>query len=90
MRSEKEMLSMAATMKVAMVNRMKRIENLSSLVVKADMGFSPASPERIETAREDLAEAMEFQRRDAQRYAVMRWVCGVADSIDPHNLELDK
>ena len=91
MREEKELMGKATVLKVKLMNRARRIEELVSHMAKSRAGLLKAiNPERLETMEMELDNASGNQHRDALMYATLRYALGFTDDIEPDNLALQE
>ncbi len=91
MRDEKELRGIAVHLKVKLVNRAKRIEELVGAMAKSRAGLiRRINPERLETMDTELDHASYNQARDAIMYATLRYALGITDKIEPDKLDLEE
>ena len=84
-----EVLTKAGHLKLAMVSRAKRIEQLAADIGKAHAGMVKVHPERLQTMEMEFGNLASAQDRDGKYYATLRWVLECTEDIDPDNLQID-
>jgi len=91
MLTEQKIIGKAALIKGAMQSRSVKIKSLSNLIGLKIAGMAnDISKDRFETIQMEFNNAAERQRVDGIKLAVLRYVLGCTDDIDPDNLELDR
>jgi len=91
MREQSEVVGKATQVKVAMLNRVEQIKQLSSNVGLAKAGMAPdIKQDRLETMEVQLKSLALKQERDGMVLASLRWVLGITEDVDASNLELDR
>tara|TARA_R110002096_G_scaffold51401_6_gene134412 strand:+ start:2829 stop:3101 length:273 start_codon:yes stop_codon:yes gene_type:complete len=89
--NREQVIGKAGTIKLGMQKRAVRIKDLAAQIGLASAGLSPdVKPERLQTMQMEFSNAAEKQSTDGIMLAVLRWVLGCTEGIDPSNLELDK
>lgn len=90
MKSEDQIRSLGVSLKIAMQKRAARIRQLANELTHHLSNPNPQKEGRIETIQNSIAKAQEAQKLEAQQLAVVRWIFGVTEGIDPENLGLDE
>ena len=91
MRTEEEVVAIAAQLKVKLLNRGKQIEEMMTRQSKSDAGLSrKLHPEVYDTITKDLNHLSHKQMSNSLIYATLRWVLGVTEDIDTDNLGLNE
>jgi len=90
MRSREEVKKMAVFLKVSMIDRSQRIEQMSSTVGKKLSAVAgDVSDDRFKTMQIELKDAVSKQHAEGVMYATLRWALGIKDDIDASDLDLD-
>jgi hypothetical protein len=91
MKNRQELLSEAASLKLALVKRAQKLLLLNELTAKYDAGFAPdIKVQRYDTMREEYENLKQRQLEERHRYATIRWMLGITPDVDINNLELER
>jgi len=91
MKSKKEILSLAANLKLKIVNRKQPMIELAQKISLSELGIGDVvGVNMLKSMKEQLEERKYHQWRDRHYYAVLRYILNASDDIDPENLDLDK
>lgn len=90
MREEKDIRILAAQLKVAMEGRAREILLHATVLANKDAGLADVGEDRANTMRDVLHKLRRRQHSDGMQLAVLRWVLGITEEVEPNNLELNK
>ena len=91
MRDDKEVVPVAQQLKVKIINRAAKMEEMVSRQAKSDAGMIRALHHEVyDTITRDLGVLKQSQQVDTCIYAALRWVLGITEEINLDDLGLDE
>jgi len=90
-RSEEEVIGLAAQMKMKIIKRGGNIETNLNRIVRSESGLARKLHHEVkETLERDTKHLQSLQHDDSVILACLRWVLGIKNDIDWGDLDLDK